>query len=200
MTITWLIIGFTCLLSFAAFKNSEVYGKLVFSPYLINRQRSEWFRFLSVGFVHADAGHLLGNMLTLFFFGRGIEQVFSSTQYIVFYITALALSSAPSFSKHKDNPEYSAVGASGAVSAIVFATVLYAPWEIIYLKFLIPLPFIVYGVGYLAYSAYMSKKGTDNIGHDAHLWGALYGVAFTLITHPDSLGRFLSEIVHPHFG
>ena len=200
MTLTWLIIGFTCLLSITAFQNAEVYGKLLFSPYLIHRQKGEWFRFLSVGFVHVDAGHLLGNMLTLFFFGRGIEQIFSPAQFIIFYVSALALSCAPSFNKHKENPEYSAAGASGAVSAIVFATVLYGPWDIIYLKFFIPLPFILYAVGYLFYSGYMAKKGSDNTGHDAHLWGALYGVAFTLITHPDSFSRFISEIGHPHFG
>ena len=200
MTITWIIIGLTCLVSFAAFRNEEINARLLFSPYIISRQKGEWFRFVSIGFVHGDAGHLIGNMLTLFFFGRSIEHLFSPAQYLLFYVSALDMSAAPVYQKQKDNPEYLAAGASGAVSAIVFATVLYAPWQIILLKFFIPLPFILYAVGYLGYSSYMSRHKTDHIAHDAHLWGALYGVAFTLFTHPGVLSRFLEELMHPHFG
>jgi membrane associated rhomboid family serine protease len=199
MMITWIIIGLTCLVSYAAFKDESVSSKLIFSPYIINRQKGEWFRFVSIGFVHVDAGHLIGNMLTLFFFGKAIEQLFSPAQYLLFYASALVMSAAPVYRKQKDNPAYTAAGASGAVSAIVFATVLYAPWEIILLKFFIPLPFILYAVGYLFYSGYMARRQSDNIGHDAHLWGALYGIAFTLLIHPEVLSRFIGELMHPPF-
>lgn len=199
MTITLIIIALTCLISIVAFQNESVVNKLSFSPYIIHRDKGQWFRFISIGFVHGDLGHLFFNMLTLFFFGRSIEILFSPAEYLLFYLSALVMSAAPVFQKQKNNPDYVAVGASGAVSAVVFALVLYAPWEKVYLKFLIPIPFILYAVGYLFYSGYMSKRQSDNIAHDAHLWGALYGLAFTLITHPEVLGRFISEIQHPRF-
>lgn len=201
MTITLIIIGLTCLVSFAAFRNPDTSAKLLYSPYIIHRNRGEWFRAISMGFVHSDGAHLIGNMLTLFFFGRSVERLFSPFEYILLYLTALACSVAPSYPKRKDNPDYAAVGASGAVSAVVFATVLFAPWNVILLKFFIPLPFIVYAVGYLIYSGYQARKEPgDGIAHDAHLWGALYGVAFTLLVHPEVMHRFVDELMHPKLG
>lgn len=201
MIITFCIIGITCLVSILAFQNPDLSAKLQYSPYIIHRKSGEWFRFISMGFVHADMGHLFGNMLTLFFFGRVIEQLFSPLEYILLYVTALVVSVAPNYNKRKNNPAYAAVGASGAVSAITFAIVLFGPWESIYLYFAVPLPFILYAVGYLLYSGYQAKKEPgDGIAHDAHLWGALYGIAFTLLTHPGVLNTFIYELMHPHFG
>ncbi len=201
MTITLCIIALTCLTSFLAFSRPNVSARMAYSPYTIGQDRGEWFRFISMGFVHADGGHLLFNMLTLFFFGRAIEAVFSPLQYILLYITALAASVAPNYRKRRDDPGYTAVGASGAVSAIVFATVLFAPWQIIYLKFIIPIPFILYAVGYLVYSGYQSRREAgDGIAHDAHLWGALYGIAFTLLAKPEVLRYFITELMNPRFG
>lgn len=198
--ITFILIGINILVSLLCFSNSEAFEKLYFSPYLIHQNREERFRFLSHGFVHADLGHLAFNMITLYFFGREIEQsIMSSTEYIIFYISAVIISSWPSYKKNMDNPEYKAVGASGAVSAVMFVLVLYSPWSVIYLKFFIPIYFILFAAGYIAYSTYQSKYGKDNVAHDVHLWGALYGLAFTLILHPESLRIFLDQIQHAPF-
>lgn len=197
--ITILIIALTAVISFSAFNNYGLMERLKFSPYIIHHDRKQWYRFITVGLVHADFTHLLVNMLTLYFFGSVLEKIFSPIQYVLFYITALMFSGVPSFEKHKNHSYYNAVGASGAVSAILFSLVLYAPWSTIYLHFFIPIYFILYAVAYLIYSYYMGKRGYDNIGHDAHLYGAIYGIIFTLVTHPESFRIFISQIAHPPF-
>ncbi|MBK7689837.1 MAG: rhomboid family intramembrane serine protease [Bacteroidetes bacterium] len=198
--ITYIIIGITILVSLICFSNSETFEKLLLSPYSIHRNQKERFRLLSHGFVHADIGHLAFNMITLYFFGREIEQsIMSPTEYVLFYVSAVIFAGLPSYKKNIDNPEYKAVGASGAVSAVMFILVLYSPWSVIYLKFIIPIYFILFAAGYLLYSSYQSKHGKDNIAHDVHLWGALYGLAFTLIFHPESLRIFLDQIQNAPF-
>jgi membrane associated rhomboid family serine protease len=139
-------------------------------------------------------------MLTLFFFGSEVEKgILSPAEFIVFYLMAILFSSLPSYQKNKANPQYIAVGASGAVSAIMFVMVLFQPWSVIYLKFIIPIYFILFAFGYLAYSYYQGKKGNSNIGHDAHLYGALFGLAYMLVVHPGSLRLFLDRIVEVPF-
>jgi membrane associated rhomboid family serine protease len=194
------IIIVTVLTSLAAFARPEVFEKLCFNPYLMHRNRNEWFRFISVGFVHADLMHLAFNMLTLYFFGSVLEgNIFSEAQYLIFYLSALVLSGANDYAKRKDMSNYTACGASGAVSAIMFSLVLFNPWGVVYLKFIIPIYFILFAVGYVAYSWYMEKRGGDNIGHGTHLWGALYGIAYTLILKPEALGIFLNQLRYPPF-
>jgi membrane associated rhomboid family serine protease len=198
--ITISIIVITAIVSLIAFKDRTLFEKLCLNPYEMHQKKGEYFRFISVGFIHADFGHLIFNMLTLFFFGRNIEgTIFSETQFVLFYLSALVLSSVHEFSKQKDNPEYKACGASGAVSAILFSMVLFQPWGVIYLKFFIPIYFILFAVGYLIYSYYMQRKANDHIAHGVHLWGALYGIAYTLLLKPDSLTVFLHEIGKPPF-
>lgn len=201
--ITLLLIAINCLLSFICFSNHELLNKLIFHPPAITQSR-QWYRFLSSGFVHKDGSHLLFNMITLFFFGQSLEPGFTAlglgpVLYLVLYLSAIIVSEIPSYIKEKNNENYFSLGASGAVSAVVFAMVLFAPWEKIYLKLFIPIPFVLYAVGYIAYSAYMDKKGQDNIGHSAHLWGALYGLVFMVVAYPDSLKIFMERITHPHF-
>jgi membrane associated rhomboid family serine protease len=166
----------------------------------MHREKGSYIRFISSGFVHADFGHLLLNMLTLWFFGSALEQsVFSEIQFILFYFSALVLSSLPEFQKQKNNREYKACGASGAVSAVLFSLVLFQPWGVVYIKFIIPVYFILFAVFYLLYSWYKSRKQDDNIAHGVHLWGALYGLAFTLLVLPESLHLFLNSVLHPPF-
>ncbi|MFN8243853.1 MAG: rhomboid family intramembrane serine protease [Ferruginibacter sp.] len=201
--ITLILIAVNCLLSFICFSNSDLLNKLIFHPPAVAQQK-QWYRFLSSGFIHKDGGHLLFNMLTLFFFGQALEPGFTALGlgpglYLVFYLTAIIVSEIPTYIKEKNNENYYSLGASGAVAAVVFAMVLFAPWEKIYLKMMIPIPFILYAVGYLIYSAYMARKGTDNIGHSAHLWGSLYGLVFMIIAYPDSVKIFIEQIQHPHF-
>lgn len=201
--ITLILIAINCILSFICFSNNDLLNKLIFHPVSVN-QNKQWYRFLSSGFIHKDTGHLIFNMLTLFFFGQSLEPGFTTLGlgpilYIVFYLSAIVVSEMPTYLKHKNNENYYSLGASGAVSAVVFALILFMPWSTILLKFIIPIPFILYGVGYLLYSAYMNKKGGDNIGHSAHLFGAVYGILFMIIAYPDSIKIFMEQIMHPKF-
>ena len=203
--VTFALIAINCIVSFLAFNNRDLMNKLVFHPVSVDKNK-QWYRFITSGFIHADVNHLLFNMLTLFFFVPSIERIFidgnigGSIGYLGFYLAAIAVSEIASYIKHKDNPNYSSLGASGAISAVVFSLVLFNPWGTILLKFIIPIPFILYAVGYVAYSSYMDKKGGDGIGHSAHLWGALFGIVFLIVAYPTSLKIFMREIVQPHFG
>lgn len=198
--LTVSIIVVTVIVSLAAFQNQTIFEKLCLHPYVMDGNRQELFRFISVAFVHADIEHLLLNMLTLYFFGTAVEgHIFSESQYLLLYFSAILLSGAPEYMEQKTNPNYRACGASGAVSAILFSLVLFQPWGVVYLKFIIPIYFILFAVGYLGYSYHMSKKKTDNIAHNVHLWGALYGIAFTLFCKPESFSIFMETIKHPPF-
>jgi membrane associated rhomboid family serine protease len=197
--ITIAIIILTALISIAGFSNADTLNKLSFVPFSIQRNK-EWYRFVSHAFVHNDAGHLIFNMITLFFFGREVElRVMSPLEFILFYVSAIIVAVLPTYNKHKNNSSYAAVGASGAVAAIMFVNVLYNPWQTIYIKFIIPVYYILFAVGYLIYCSYQSKNSKDHIAHDVHLWGSLYGLAFTLILHPEALHSFLEKIQHPPF-
>ncbi len=201
--ITYIIIGITVLTSFSAFSNVELLNRLIFYPIEI-KDRNEWWRFVTHGFIHADIQHLIFNMLTLYFFGRQIEMTFEYLfgnvyVYPVFYLTALIAASTPSYAKHKENSYYRSLGASGAIAAVLFATILFDPWQTLMLNFFIPIPALLFAVGYVVYSSYMSKKGTDNIGHDAHLYGAIYGFLFPIVFKPQLISYFLEQLKHPRF-
>jgi membrane associated rhomboid family serine protease len=198
--ITYSLIGLTCLISFLAFQNERLFSALALHPSRIYSDRSKAYQMLSYGFVHADYQHLIFNMLSLFFFAPAIENtVFSSGEFIFLYVSALVVSAIPGYLKNKQNARYSAVGASGAVSAVLFSCVLFMPWSVIYIKFIFPLYFILFALGYVIYSYVMGKRQSDNIGHDAHLWGALYGLVFTMLTHPAVIPYFIDQLQHPPF-
>jgi membrane associated rhomboid family serine protease len=178
-------------------------NRLIFYPVDI-KNKNEWWRFITHGFIHADIQHLIFNMLTLYFFGRQIEITFeylfgNPFVYPVFYLSALMFASAPSYGKHKDDNYYRSLGASGAIAAVLFATILFDPWQTLMLNFFIPIPALLFAVGYVVYSTYMSKKGGDNIGHDAHLWGAVYGLVFPIVFKPHLISYFLEQLKHPRF-
>ena len=147
--------------------------------------------------------HLLFNMLTLYFFGRQIELLMTGLVgvwvYPLFYLSALVISILPTYLKNQHNPNYLSLGASGAVSAVLFAFILIAPWQLIFV-FFIPLPAIVFAVLYVGYSIWMDKRGGDRINHSAHLAGAAYGVMFLLIMRPEVLQHFLRALQNPSFG
>ena len=193
---TLIIIIITCAVSIPAFSNRKILNDLIMYPPSINR--GQYYRLLTSGFIHGNYQHLFFNMLTLYFFGSSIEKVMQliagKYSFLIMYLTAIVISSLPSYFKHRQDSYYSALGASGGVSAIVFASIIFAPWA--WFQFP-PVPAIVYGIGYLVYSAYMSKKGGDNIGHDAHFWGALFGVAFIFVAEPKMVQYFLEQIMHP---
>jgi membrane associated rhomboid family serine protease len=199
MSITIAIIIVTVLTSIAAFQNQQLFEKLAFHPVSIV-QNKEWTRALTVGFVHNDYSHLFFNMFTFYFFGSTIENYFTylfpygNTLYLAFYLIALLISGIPDLIKNKDNPYYSAVGASGAVSAIVFAYILFDPRATLYLQLFIPIPAALYAVGYLFYSYYMAKKGVDNIGHLTHFAGAVFGFVFPILLKPELVSIFLQKL------
>ena len=188
------------LVSIAGFSQSELIYKYQFNAWQI-KHRKEYVRWISHGFFHADWMHLLINMFVLWSFGRSVIFYFqrslpgnSSLIFILFFFSAIVVSSIYSFIKHQNNYNYNAIGASGAVSAVVFASILYDPFRIIYLYF-IPIPGILLGIGYLVYSRIMAKRNVDNIGHDAHFWGAVYGFIFPILLNPSLLSHFFSELL-----
>lgn len=201
--ITYLIvIVVTAVVSFSGFSNSELVRKLILWPPAISRDR-EYYRLISYGLIHADFQHLLFNMFTLYFFGRAMEPLYD--QYLgpfgfaIFYVGGLIVSILPTYYKQRENWRYHSLGASGAVSAVLFAYILIAPWSIIYVFFL-PVPAILYAALYVAYTFYMERQGMDNINHSAHLWGAAYGVLFTIIMEPRVILLFLHGLTHPGAG
>ncbi len=195
--ITLIIIIITVLISFGGFNNQKIMNDLIFYPPAITKQH-QWYRFITSGFLHADYMHLFFNMFTLYFFGTGMEGLYNAylgpVGFLIFYLAAIIVSGIPSFIKHRNDYHYRSLGASGGVSAVVFAYVLFAPWSWFTFP---PLPAIIYAVLYVWYSIYMAKKGGDNINHDAHLWGAAFGVAFTLAMDPRILDYFLSQVTNP---
>jgi membrane associated rhomboid family serine protease len=199
MFVTLIIIAVTVIVSLLAFNNREIFRRLAFNAYDIKHFKNS-YRFLSYALIHADWIHLLVNMMVLYSFGRVVEQYYEIIfgvkgilYFILLYVGGTALSTLPSYGKHKDDYTYTAVGASGAVSAVVFASILFDPLSKIYI-FLIPIgiPSIVFGILYLVYSAYMGKKNIDNVGHDAHFWGAVFGFVFTIILKPELIVRLFS--------
>jgi len=201
---TYIILAITVLVSIAAFNNESNMHKLNLNPYQVY-QRKEWYRLLSHGFVHADWNHLLLNMLVLFFFGPAIENIFTDLAgrgmlrfpkmyYMALYLGGIIIASLSSVRKNKDNPWYNAVGASGAVSAVVFTFIFFAPWSKLLIFFIIPMPGIVFGILYMAYSYYMSKKNVDHINHEAHYYGAVFGFFFPLIIDYRLIYVFLDQI------
>lgn len=200
MNITGLIIIITCGISFWAWQNERLFNNLIFNPYKIKHQK-EWYRFFSCALLHADFTHLLINMFVLYSFGQYIEMVYKFYipiggiyMFPVFYILAIAASNIKTYFQHNQNSWYNAVGASGAVSAVVFAFILFAPTEKILFFGVLPIPAFIYGLLYLAYSQYMAKNSRDNIGHDAHFYGAIFGFVFTGLLNPHLFTLFVKQI------
>ena len=201
--VTIALIAITCVVSWMAFDKRSLADRLVLWPPALER-RHEYWRLLSYGFVHADIGHLAFNMITLFFFGREIERVMAGVTgtwltYPLFYLAALAVSILPSYLKHRHDANYVSLGASGAVTAVLFAFILLSPWTLIFV-FFIPVPAIIYAVFYVGYSLWMDRRGGDRINHSAHLSGAAFGVLFMVMMAPEVTGIFWRQLMSPRFG
>ena len=192
-TITLILI--TVVISLVALSNQKVMDRLIFwTPAM---QRGQYDRFITHGFVHADGPHLLFNMITLFFFGNIIEsfyrQFFYDMGFVLFYLGGLVFAILPSYFKHRNDARWASLGASGAVSAVLFAYILFKPWDLIFV-FFIPVPAIIFAILYVGYSIWSVKRGNSNINHSAHLWGAAYGVVMTIILEPAVLPHFLNQL------
>ena len=204
LSITIVIIAITCIVSWLAFNNRQLLDRLILWPPAVDRFK-QYDRLVTHGFIHADFSHLLFNMITLYFFSRDVEslvvQRIGAVGYVLFYLSAIVIAILPTYTKHRHDAQYRSLGASGAVSAVLFASILMAPWTGIYIFFIpIPVPAIIYAVLYIGYSIWMDRRGTDNVNHSAHLWGAGYGVMFMLIMEPSLLAHFLNALANPRFG
>ncbi len=200
--VTLIIILITAAVSILCFTGRLNINTLIFNAYQV-WHRKQGYRMLSYGLVHGGWGHLIFNMLTLYFFGPVVEQYFSAAfgttagavLFALLYVSAIAVSTIGDLLKYKDNPYYNAVGASGAVSAILFASILFEPKMGIYIFMIpIPVPGYVFAPLYLVYCWYMAKRNMDNIGHTAHFWGAVYGLLFPLFCNPSIFNHFLTQL------
>jgi membrane associated rhomboid family serine protease len=188
LSITVILIIITALVSFGTFSNHKMTDDLVFYPPAVS-QRNQWYRFISSGFIHADFGHLAFNMLALYLFGDRVEVYFKelfgrpgSAIYLVLYLSALIVAHLPTYFKHRNNYAYRSLGASGAVSAIVFAGLVLVPSMEVYIYFIpIPIPGFIFAPLYLFLSYLLQKRAKDNINHSAHIWGSIYGAAFVIV-------------------
>ena len=155
---------------------------------------------LTYGFVHADWMHLLFNMITLWSFGTAVERVFSEwitpVGYVLFYLSAIVISILPTYLTHRRDPNYRSLGASGGVSAVLFAFILFDPWsKLIIFPIPVPIPAFLFAILYVGYSIWMDRRGGDNVNHSAHLWGAAYGVLFTLVLEPRVFTHFTQTLL-----
>jgi len=203
--ITLIIIGITVLVSIAAMENPELKGKLMFNAFLIHHKK-QWYRFFSNGLIHANWLHLLLNMYALWMFGKGVEGAFSYEFiygakgpyfFILLYAGGLIMSSLYSYEKHKHDMYYNSLGASGAVMSVMFAYVVLAPTAKLGLIFLpfVQVPAYILGLMILALEHYFSRRpGTTGIAHDAHYWGAIYGIVFTIAMKPSLAMDFIHKI------
>ncbi len=199
---TTFFIILTIIVSAIALQNRAVMSKLIFNPYSIHT-RNEWYRFFSSGLIHADVVHLGVNMFVLYSIGNVVESYYSEIfgerakiYYLILYVSSLFMSIFPTYNKHKEDFTYNGLGASGAVSAVVFTFILLNPMQSLCLYGIICLPGIIYGGLYLYYCYYMGKKGGDNINHSAHMWGAIYGFTYTIFLKPSLLSDFFTGLIH----
>ena len=208
MTITLIIIIITVLVSIAAFTNDKIYNDLIFDPPAVTYNK-QWYRFITCGLIHADYGHLFFNMYAFYMFGDSVEasfiQVFQTKGkllYLLLYVTSLFACLLPTYLKHKTDEYYRSLGASGAVSAVIFAYIMLNPLQKIGLIFLPPqwgLPAFVFVLLYIIISSYLDKRGGGKINHSAHIFGGLYGIAFLiatsyLLSDYHVLGEFIEKV------
>lgn len=204
LSITLLIIILTVISSIMAFNNNVIRGAALFYPFAMHN-RGEWHRFLTSGFIHADFLHLAVNMYVLYSFGTVLELAYlpvffgdyAKILYVGIYILGMIAADIPSYFKHRHDATYRGLGASGAVAAVLFACILMGPFNgSIGLLFIpgVGIPPLVFGLLYLAYSAYMGRAGRDNINHDAHFYGAVFGLIFPGLFKPELFLLLIEQI------
>jgi membrane associated rhomboid family serine protease len=198
--ITYFIIGITALVSYMAFSNHKLMDRFQFNAAQVYHQK-QYYRLLSHALLHANWSHLFVNMLVLFFFGTVVEKYFnyffgqkSIIYFLLLYAGATVFSNVYALYKNKNNYYYNAIGASGAVAAVLFTYIFINPWEKIYFFGILPIPGIIFAALYLAYSYHMSKKELDNVAHDAHFLGALFGFIFPAVLMPGHFDRFIQQL------
>jgi len=202
MTITYFLIGITVLISWYGFNQTDVIRRYIMNPYLINTQ-NQYYRFVTSGFIHKDFIHLLWNMITLYFFGSLVEEIFRAVfgafkgnmYFIALYLLGIIVSDLPTYFKHRTNPGYNALGASGGVSSVVFVSIIFLPLNEICLYFALCVKGFILGILYLIYSYFYGRKTSSTINHEAHLYGALFGIVFCIVMYPPSIKNFFLQIM-----
>jgi membrane associated rhomboid family serine protease len=199
-SLTTALIVITVIISLYTMNQREVLYKFMMNPYMVVH-RGQYFRVITSGFIHKDYAHLIFNMLSLYFFGPSLEYIFSvifgslgPVYFVLLYVLAVIVSDLPTLLKHRNNPGYNSLGASGAVSAVIFACILFDPLMNLYLYFAIPIKGFIFAVLYVVYSYVSSKRSGDGINHDAHLYGALFGILFCIVLYPDSIQLFIEQL------
>lgn len=201
MSVTIIILVLTVGISLLALNDRKYFHRFEYNPFLVKHQK-QYYRLISHAVIHADYMHLAVNMYVLYGFGEIAEgaysQIFGSfgiLLYISMYIGGILFSSLPAYKKHQNNSYYNAVGASGAVSAVLFSSILFMPTAGMGILFIpIRIPAFLFGALYLLFEAYMNKKNMDNVAHDAHIWGAIFGIVFTIILEPKIALYFIQEV------
>ena len=198
LSITIVIVAVTVLVSWRAFNDRALLERLILWPPAVER-RKQYDRLLGYGFVHADWMHLIFNMITLWSFGTAVERVFSEwitpVGYVLFYLSAIVGSILPTYITHRNDANYRSLGASGGVSAVLFAFILFDPWStLIIFPIPVPIPAFLFAILYVGYSIWMDRRGRDNVNHSAHLWGAAYGLLFTVLLEPKVLAHFTQTL------
>lgn len=202
LSITLIIVAINVIVSLSAFNNQILKEQLIFSPYIV-KHKKEWWRFITHAFIHADYLHLFFNMYVLYNFGELIENTLiylygntsGSLYYIAMYLGGILFATIPSMRKHSDNIYYKSLGASGAVSSVLFAFIIFYPLQKLSLLFIpIGIPAFIFGALYIAFETYSNKKGRTNIAHDAHIAGAIFGVLYVCAIDINNLSRFIDKI------
>jgi membrane associated rhomboid family serine protease len=192
VSIALLIFAVTLVASLAGlYAQPQVIERSLFRPYWFLRRR-QYASIVTSGFVHADLPHLIFNMVTFWFFAFPLEKQIGPVRFAVLYVLGLVVSDLGTYFKHRNDPQYASLGASGAISAVLFAAIVYFPWmELFIIPIPVPIPAPLFAVGYVAYSWYSARQARGRINHDAHLGGALFGVVFVLLTDPAAFTRLL---------
>jgi membrane associated rhomboid family serine protease len=201
---TLFIIIVTVIITIIAFNSEELLNRLMLNPYQVVHKK-EWYRIITHGFLHADWTHLIINMIVLFSFGSSVEREFRNLSmsgyinspalaYSILYFGGIIISSLITLIRHRNNRWYNSVGASGAVSAVIFTSIFLSPLDRLYFFAVLPIPGIVFAVLYLVYSSYMSRRNRDNINHDAHFLGAVYGFIFPILIDLDLMSGFIEQL------
>lgn len=205
LSLNLILIIVTVLTSLYAWNNESVMRNWIFNPYIV-RKKKQFHRFITSGFIHNDYIHLFFNMFTMYFFGESIERTYLSIYggagafyFLALYFLGILISDLPTYFKHRHNPGYNSLGASGGVSAIIFSWIIFYPTQSIYIWGLLPLPGFLLGVLFLVYSYYEGKRLGGRINHDAHLFGALFGIVFTIVTVPAVIESFFDQLMRFDF-
>lgn len=200
-SLSFLIMAVTVAISLLAWQKPAWMDAMTMSPYRIHKKQEFW-RFLTSGFIHADFTHLFFNLFSFYFFGTQLEYIFSiifpgvgGYVYVVFYLLAILVADLPTYFKQRNNPYFNSLGASGAVSAVIFAGIMFFPTEKIYLFGVVGIPGFIYAGLFTWYSIAMDRKGRDYVNHSAHLYGGLFGVLFITLTRPSTWIEFIQQIM-----